>query len=141
MPSCSPRPDADHIPSRVLKKSASVVLASLRGSTYRSVRLASSLAAALLDSLFEHPHGLTLSEYAGLAMPMMAGPVTDSIVMLLKAYAHRGVLLACVVLVDLASYTTLALGASGTKWMSQLAEKIMTRLWGCCRLHLRYNSC
>ena len=32
-----------------------VVLASLRGSTYRSVRLASSLAAALLDSLFEHP--------------------------------------------------------------------------------------
>ena len=41
--------------SRMLKKSASGVLASLRGSTYRSVRLASSLAAALLDSLFEHP--------------------------------------------------------------------------------------
>jgi hypothetical protein len=40
---------------RMLKKSASGVLASLRGSTYRSVRLASSLAAALLDSLFEHP--------------------------------------------------------------------------------------
>jgi hypothetical protein len=39
----------------MLKKSASVVLASLRGSTYRSVRLASSLAAALLNSLFEHP--------------------------------------------------------------------------------------
>jgi len=39
----------------MLKKSPSVVLASLRGSTYRSVRLASSLAAALLDSLFEHP--------------------------------------------------------------------------------------
>jgi hypothetical protein len=32
----------------MLKKSASGVLASLRGSTYRSVRLASSLAAALL---------------------------------------------------------------------------------------------
>ena len=31
------------------------VLASLRGSTYRSVRLASSLAAALLGGLFEHP--------------------------------------------------------------------------------------
>ena len=31
----------------MLKKSASSVLASLRGSTYRSVRLASSLAAAL----------------------------------------------------------------------------------------------
>jgi hypothetical protein len=39
----------------MLKKSASFVLAVLRGSTYRSVRLASSLAAALLDSLFEHP--------------------------------------------------------------------------------------
>jgi hypothetical protein len=39
----------------MLKKAASGVLASLRGSTYRSVRLASSLAAALLDSLFEHP--------------------------------------------------------------------------------------
>src|SRR5256885_2037375 len=41
--------------SRMLKKPASIVLASLRGSTYRSVRLASSLAAALLDGLFEHP--------------------------------------------------------------------------------------
>jgi hypothetical protein len=39
----------------MLKKSASGVLASLRGSTYRSVRLASSLAASLLDGLFEHP--------------------------------------------------------------------------------------
>ena len=39
----------------MLKKPASGVLASLRGSTYRSVRLASSLAAALLDGLFEHP--------------------------------------------------------------------------------------
>jgi len=39
----------------MLKKSAIVVLASLRGSTDRSVRLASSLAAALLDSLFAHP--------------------------------------------------------------------------------------
>jgi hypothetical protein len=41
----------------MLKKSASGVLASLRGSTYRSVRLASSLAAALLDGHFEHPAG------------------------------------------------------------------------------------
>ena len=41
--------------NRMLKKSASGVLSSLKGSTYRSVRLASSLAAALLDSLFEHP--------------------------------------------------------------------------------------
>jgi len=40
---------------RMLKKSSSGVLASLRGSTYRSVRLAFSLTAALLDDLFEHP--------------------------------------------------------------------------------------
>ncbi len=39
----------------MLKKSASVVLASLRGSTYRRVRLASSPAAAALDGHFEHP--------------------------------------------------------------------------------------
>ena len=44
----------------MLKKAASFVLTSLRGSTYRSVRLASSLAAALLDSLFEHPAGVRL---------------------------------------------------------------------------------
>jgi hypothetical protein len=45
----------------MLKKSASGVLASLRGSTYRSVRLASSLAAALLDNLFEHPEAILTS--------------------------------------------------------------------------------
>ncbi len=39
----------------MLKKSANVVLASLRGSTYRSVRLTSSLAATALDGIFEHP--------------------------------------------------------------------------------------
>jgi hypothetical protein len=40
----------------MLKKAASFVLASLRGSTYRHrVRFASSLAAALLDGLFDHP--------------------------------------------------------------------------------------
>mgnify|MGYP001557995201 FL=1 len=41
----------------MLKQSASGVLASRRSSTYRSVRLASSLAAALLDGLFDHPAG------------------------------------------------------------------------------------
>ncbi len=45
----------------MLKKSASFVLASLRGSTYRSVRLASSLAAALLNGLFEHPEDILTS--------------------------------------------------------------------------------
>ena len=47
--------------NRMLKKSASGVLASLRGSTYRSLRLASSLAAALLDGLFEHPETMLTS--------------------------------------------------------------------------------
>ena len=42
----------------MLKKSASGVLASLSGSTYRSVRLTPSLAAALLDSHVEHPEGI-----------------------------------------------------------------------------------
>jgi hypothetical protein len=43
----------------MLKKSASIVLASLRDSTYRkdTRRRASSLAAAALDSFFEHPVG------------------------------------------------------------------------------------
>jgi len=43
-------PSLSAVSRRMLKKSASSVLASLRGSTYRSVRLASSLAAALLGS-------------------------------------------------------------------------------------------
>jgi hypothetical protein len=41
--------------NRMVKKSTSGVLASLRDSTHRSVRLASSLAAAFLDGHFEHP--------------------------------------------------------------------------------------
>src|SRR5438128_167823 len=45
----------------MLKKSVSIVLASLRGSTCRSVHLASSLAAALLDGLFEHPETILAS--------------------------------------------------------------------------------
>jgi hypothetical protein len=58
-----------HGPSRMLKKSASGVLASLRGSTYRSVRLTSSLAAALLDSLFEHPEVILASALYGKFQP------------------------------------------------------------------------
>jgi hypothetical protein len=48
--------------SRMLKKSDSGVLASLSGSTYRSVRLAASLAAALPVGHFEHPAVLTPCE-------------------------------------------------------------------------------
>jgi hypothetical protein len=39
----------------MLQKPSSGVLASLKNSTYRSVRLVFSLAAALLDELFQHP--------------------------------------------------------------------------------------
>ena len=42
----------------MLKKTASSVLASFRPSTYPKVRLGPSLAAALLDGLFEHPAGV-----------------------------------------------------------------------------------
>jgi small neutral amino acid transporter SnatA (MarC family) len=48
----------------------------------------------------------------------------------LRMARYRGILLACVALVGLASYAILALGASGAKWMSPLAEKIITRLMG-----------
>ena len=44
----------------MLKKPASFVLASLRGSTYRSVRLASSLAAALLAAFLSILFGTLL---------------------------------------------------------------------------------
>jgi hypothetical protein len=44
----------------MLKKSASGVLASLRGLNVRpKVRFASSLAAVLLDGFFEHPEGVS----------------------------------------------------------------------------------
>lgn len=69
-----------------------------------------------------------------LAVPMLAGPAAISTVILLEAQAiswtHRVLLLTCVALVGLASYVVLALGASGAKWMSPLAEKIITRLMG-----------
>jgi len=55
MRACSAVISVVHCSSRMLKKSTSVVLASLRGSTYRSVRLASSLAAVALDGHLEHP--------------------------------------------------------------------------------------
>jgi hypothetical protein len=46
--------------SRVLKKSASSVLASLRGSTYgKEYDSASSLAEALLDGVFDRPAGFS----------------------------------------------------------------------------------
>jgi hypothetical protein len=50
----------------MLKKSASGVLASFRPSTYpRGYASGPSLAAALLDSLFEHPEFLLISAPIG----------------------------------------------------------------------------
>ncbi len=56
----------------MLKKSASGVLTSRRGSTYRRVRLASSLAAALLDGLFEHPEAIEASMPYGVFRPCVS---------------------------------------------------------------------
>jgi multiple antibiotic resistance protein len=69
-----------------------------------------------------------------LAVPMLAGPAAISTVILLEAQAttwvYRGLLLACLVLVGLASYVIFAIGATGAKWLSPIAEKIITRLMG-----------
>jgi multiple antibiotic resistance protein len=69
-----------------------------------------------------------------LAVPMLAGPAAISTVILLEAqattWAHRGMLLACLALVGLASYVIFALGATGAKWLSPIADRIITRLMG-----------
>src|SRR5262252_11142994 len=69
-----------------------------------------------------------------LAVPMLAGPAAISTVILLEAqaatWAHRGMLLACLVLVGLASYIIFALGATGAKWLTPIADRIITRLMG-----------
>lgn len=58
----------------MLKKSASGVLASLRRSPYRNVRLASSLTAALLDSFFEHPDVIQCSHCMNYSSPSVGTP-------------------------------------------------------------------
>jgi multiple antibiotic resistance protein len=69
-----------------------------------------------------------------LAVPMLAGPAAISTVILLEAQARtlmqRGVLLACLVLVGLASYIILAIGATGARWLNPIAEKLISRLMG-----------
>jgi hypothetical protein len=53
----------------MLKEAASVVLASFRPSTYsREYASGSSLAAALLDSSFEHPAGKASGICVGIAL-------------------------------------------------------------------------
>gem|GEM_PF-2740716 len=58
--------------SRLLRKAASGVLASSRGSTYRRVRLASALAAALLDGLSEQP-----ADGQAPSVPLTGAPFED----------------------------------------------------------------
>ena len=88
------------------------------------------------ETAAETAEGATKDDIAitPLAVPMLAGPAAISTTILLDAQAatwlYRGILLACLGLVGLASYGILALGASGAKWMSPLAEKIITRLMG-----------
>lgn len=69
-----------------------------------------------------------------LAVPMLAGPAAISTVILLEAqaatWAQRGILVACLVAVGLASYSIFALGARGAKWLNPIAGKIITRLMG-----------
>ncbi len=69
-----------------------------------------------------------------LAVPMLAGPAAISTVILLesqaKTWGQRGVLLACLGLVGLASYIILSLGATGARWLGPIAEKIIQRLMG-----------
>lgn len=88
------------------------------------------------ETAAETAEGTTKDDIAitPLAVPMLAGPAAISTVILLEAQAvscaQRSMLLACVVLVGLASYITLAIGASSAKWMSPIVEKIITRLMG-----------
>jgi small neutral amino acid transporter SnatA (MarC family) len=60
----------------------------------------------------------------------MGRPATISTVIVLRtqnaSWAHRVVLLSCVVLIDLAIYVTVALETSGDQWMNPLPEKILT---------------
>jgi multiple antibiotic resistance protein len=69
-----------------------------------------------------------------LAVPMLAGPAAISTVILLEAQAkgltQRLVLLACLVLVGLASYIILSIAARGAKWLNPIAERIISRLMG-----------
>lgn len=69
-----------------------------------------------------------------LAIPMMAGPAAITTVILLESQAtswtQRGILLACLAAVGLASYTIFAIAGKGARWISPIAEKIITRLMG-----------
>jgi len=124
-------------------------LFSLLGITLPAIQVAGALVLLLValdmlraqrspvqETAAETAEGATKDDIAitPLAIPMLAGPAAISTVILLDAQAaswtYRVVLLTCVALVGLASYAILAIGASGARWMSPLAEKIITRLMG-----------
>ncbi len=91
---------------------------------------------AVQETAEETAAGVSKHEVAitPLAIPMMAGPAAISSVILLGAQAqdwvHRAVLLACIAAVGLVSFLVLALAAQGTRWLSPIAERIITRLMG-----------
>ncbi len=91
---------------------------------------------AVQETAEETAEGATKEDVAitPLAMPMLAGPGAISTVILLEAqaktWAQRAVLLACLTAVGLASYITLALAGRGARWLSPIAERIITRLMG-----------
>lgn len=74
------------------------------------------------------------SEKDDVAITSLAGPAAISTVILMDAqaagWAQRGILLACLAVLGLASYIILTLRTKGTKWLTPMAEKIMTRLMG-----------
>lgn len=69
-----------------------------------------------------------------LAIPMLAGPAAITTVILLESQAtswtQRGILLACLAAVGLASYIIFAIAGKGARWISPIAEKIITRIMG-----------
>ena len=103
----------------MLKKSSSGVLASLRSSTYRSVRFASSLAAALLEGPFEHPVGV----------PVIVKPLSTMMAVCLRF----AIIIGIAVLSDGALTSVFAQNVTG----QSLIEKTFPHSGKCKRCHER----
>lgn len=71
---------------------------------------------------------------APLGIPMLAGPGAISTILLLQGKAagigQHVALLACIVVVCLASYAILRLSAHGAQWIGPVAMRVATRLMG-----------
>ena len=103
----------------MLKKSSSGVLASPRSSTYRSVRFASSLAAALLEGPFEHPVGV----------PVIVKPLSTMMAVCLRF----AIIIGIAVLSDGALTSVFAQNVTG----QSLIEKTFPHSGKCKRCHER----